>query len=113
MEQVGLIIFAAVFVMAGIRHIQKHADMIGYTASVLGDCPIKNQLAYLGGWPVGVFLAAFGTGVAFNDNSVFAYGIAGFLALATVLFHRDIKDPGTTKNIALLGAALAIAANVA
>lgn len=113
MEQFGLIVLASLFVLAGINHIRKHSDMVGYTASVMGNCPVKNQVAYLGGWPTGVFLAAFGVGVAFNHTSVFAYGLAGFLVLATLLFHRDfVKDPGGFKGVALAGALLVIASNV-
>lgn len=113
MEQFGLIVLASLFVLAGINHIRNHAGMVAYTASVMGNCPVKNQVAYLGGWPTGVFLAVFGAGVAFNHTAVFAYGLAGFLALATLMFHRNfLKDPGGFKGVALAGALLAIAANV-
>lgn len=113
METFGLIVLASLFVLSGINHIRNHAAMVGYTASVLGNCPVKAPLSYLGGWPTGVFLSVFGVGTAFNHNSVYAYGLAGFLALATALFHRNfIKDPGGFKGVALAGALLAIAANV-
>lgn len=113
METLGLIVLASLFVLSGINHIRNHAAMVGYTASVLGDCPVKSQVAYLGGWPVGLFLAAFGTGLAFNESTVFAYGLAGFLVVATALFHRNfLTDPGGLKGVAIAGALLAIAANV-
>jgi hypothetical protein len=113
MEQFGLIVLASLFVLAGINHIRTHAAMVGYTASVLGDIPAKNQLAFLGGWPTGVFLIVAGVGTAFNHNSIFAYGLVGFLVLATALFHRNfVKDPGGFKGVALAGALLAIVSNV-
>lgn len=113
METVGLLVLASLFVLSGINHIRNHSAMVGYTASVLGDCPVKAQLAFLGGAPTGVFLAAFGTGLAVNESNVFAYGLAGFLTVAALLFHRNfIKDPGGFKTVALAGALLAIATNV-
>lgn len=109
METVGLIIFAALFVLSGINHIRNHAAMAGYTESVLGDCPVKKQLGFLGGAPAGAFLVAVGVGAAFSEPWAF-YGIAGFLAVATALFHRNfITDPGGFKGVALAGAALALA----
>lgn len=112
MEQLGLIIFAALFVLSGINHIRNHAAMAGYTASVLPDS--LKPLSFLGGAPAGVYLVAAGTGAAFNDHAIYAYGLAAFLALATALFHRDFyKEPGGMKGVALLGAALYIASQVA
>ena len=113
MELLGLIIFASLFVYSGYKHIKNHAAMAGYAASAFGNCPFATQLGYLGGWPTGVFLAVFGAGTVVNESSVFAYGLAAFLAAATLLFHRDtLGDPGTQKGIALLGAALYIASQV-
>lgn len=106
---VGLVVFAALFVLSGINHIRNHEAMAGYTQSVLGDCPVKEQLGYLGGWPTGVFLAAFGAGAGFGQPWAL-YGLAGFLVLATALFHRNfLKDPAGFKGVALAGAALALA----
>lgn len=114
MELIGLIIFSALFIYSGYKHIANHAAMAQYTESVFGNCPVAKQLGYLGGWPTGVFLAVFGAGTIVNESSVFAYGLAGFLALATLLFHRTtLADPGTQKGIALAGAALYIASQVA
>lgn len=110
METVGLIIFAALFVLSGLNHIKDHAGTAGYTASVLpaGLAP----LAFLGGAPTGIALIAGGVGAAFGQAWAL-YGIAGFLALATVLFHRNfLKDPGGFKGVALAGAALALASLV-
>lgn len=113
METLGLVIFAALFVFSGYKHIKNHSAMAGYTASVMGECPYATQLGYLGGWPTGLFLFVFGIGTAVNESSIFAYGIAAFLAVATLLFHRNtLADPGTQKGIALLGAALYIASQV-
>lgn len=109
METVGLIIFAALFVLSGINHIRNHADLAGYTESVLGNCPVKKQLGFLGGAPTGIFLVAAGVSAAFSQVWAF-YALAGFLALATALFHRNfLKDPGGFKGVALAGAALALA----
>lgn len=110
METVGLVIFASLFVLSGLNHIRNHSAMVGYTASSLGNCPVKDQVAFLGGAPTGVFLVAAGVAAAFSQ--VWAlYALAGFLALATALFHRNfVTDPGGFKGVALLGASLALAA---
>lgn len=87
--------------------------MMDYTAFSLGNCPVKVPLSYLGGWPTGLFLTVFGAGVGFNSTPVFAYGLAGFLAMVTVLFHRNfLKDPNGFKGVALMGSALFIASHV-
>lgn len=110
METLGLIVFASLFVLSGLNHIRKHNDMVGYTTSVMGKCPLAKQLGFLGGWPTGLFLIVFGVGAAINEQSFFFYGIAAFLVLATGLFHRDfLKDPAGFKGVALAGAALALA----
>lgn len=113
METVGLVIFAALFVWSGVAHIRDHAAMSMYTAATLGKAPFAEQLGYLGGWPTGIVLIALGIGAAAFQDALFFYGIAAFLALATLLFHRaTLKDPGTQKGIALLGSALALASLV-
>lgn len=112
MEQFGLIIFAALFVLSGINHIRNHAAMAGFTESVLGNCPVKKQLGFLGGAPTGIFLAVAGTAAGFGQAWAL-YSLAGFLLVATALFHRNfIKDPGGFKGVALIGAALALASLV-
>src|ERR1700745_1424554 len=89
LETIGLIIFASMFVVSGLKHIKNHSAMAGYTASAMGDCPLARQLGYLGGCPTGLFLVVFGVGAAFNDTSIFAYGLAAFLLVVTALFHRN------------------------
>lgn len=109
METLGLIIFASLFVLSGINHIRNHAAMVGYTTSSLGDCPVAEQVGYLGGWPTGVALVAGGVGAAFGET-VALYGLAAFLVVVTAVFHRNfLKDPGGFKGVALAGAALALA----
>lgn len=113
METLGLVILASLFVLSGINHIRNHAALVGYTRSVLGDCPVGDQIAWLGGAPTGLFLAVFGAGLVVNEHAAFAYGLAGFLAVATALFHRNfLKDPGGFKGVALIGALLYIGQNV-
>lgn len=109
MINLGLILFASLFVLSGINHIRNHAVMSGYTASVFGKCPVAKQLGYLGGWPTGVLLIVLGVGAAYFQEAVYFYGIAAFLVLATALFHRNfLKDPGGFKGVSLAGAALVI-----
>lgn len=110
METFGLIVFAALFVLSGINHIKSHSAMAGYTASVLPAS--LAPLGFLGGLPTGVALVAGGVGAAFGEAWAL-YGLAGFLVLATALFHRNfLKDPGGFKGVALAGAALALASLV-
>lgn len=106
---IGLVVFAALFVLSGLNHIKNHTAMAGYTASVMGNCPFAIQLGYLGGWPTGLYLV--GAGIASGFGFVAGlYAIAGFLVVATALFHRNfLKDPGGFKGVALAGAALALA----
>lgn len=109
METVGLIIFASLFVLSGINHIRNHAAMVGYTTASLGACPVAPQLGFLGGAPTGIFLVAAGVAAAFSQAWAL-YALAGFLVVATAIFHRNfVKDPGGFKGVALAGAALALA----
>lgn len=110
MINLGLILFASLFVLSGINHIRKHSDMAGYTASVFGKNRFAAQLGYLGGWPTGVVLVGLGLGAAVLQTPPSFYGIAAFLVLATALFHRNfLKDPGGFKGVSLAGAALVLA----
>lgn len=110
MINLGLILFASLFVLSGYNHIKSHAAMAGYTTTVMGNCPFAKQLGYLGGWPTGVLLLGLGLGAAILQDAVYFYGIAAFLVLATALFHRNfLKDPGGFKGVSLAGAALVIA----
>lgn len=112
METLGLVIFASLFVLSGINHLRHHTAMVGYTASSLGDCPVKTQVSYLGGWPVGVFLVAAGIAAAFGEP-IALYALVVFLAVVTVLFHRNfLTDPGGFKGVALMGAALTLASHL-
>lgn len=113
MELLGLAIFSALFIYSGYKHIINHKVLSGYAATAFGKCPVAKQLGYLGGWPTGLFLVVFGAGTIVNESSIFAYGLAAFLAAATFLYHRTaLGDPGTQKNLALIGAALFIASQV-
>lgn len=111
MESVGLILFGLLFVYAGYGHIKNHAQTAGYASTAFGNCPFAVELGYLGGWPTGLFLVATGALVALGEVSGL-YAAAGFLAAATALYHRDLKDVATYKNLALLGSALALASLV-
>lgn len=113
METTSLLIFASLFVKAGYDHLKNHKALVSYTTQALGDCPVAKYVGWLGGAPTGLFLVVFGVGAAVNESSVFAYGLAGFLAVVTALFHRNfLSDPGGHKGVALLGAALYIASQV-
>lgn len=110
METLFLAIFASVFVWSGYKHIRNHDAMVNYATPYFGNCPVSKQLGYLSGWPTGVFLVLFGIGAVVGGSSVFAFGLASFLAMANLIFHRDsLEDSGTQKGIALMGAALYIA----
>lgn len=113
MEFVGLLIFAALFIYSGYKHIRYHETMAGYSRTAYGNCPIGDQLAYLGGWPTGLILIVLAVGTIINESSFFAYGLAVFLTLTLALYHRtQFKDPATIKHVSLIGAALFIASQV-
>ena len=106
MEIVGLIIYATLFVVMGVKHLTNHNTMAGYAASEMGS------LGVLGGAPTGVLLVVAGVGAVFSQVWAF-YALAVFLAIAIALFHRNfLTDPGGFKTVALLGATLALAALV-
>lgn len=112
MELFGLIVFASLFVLSGINHIRNHTAMVAYTTQTLGNCPVAKPLGLLGGAPTGAFLVVAGVAAAFSQAWAF-YALAGFLAVATALFHRNfLKDPGGFKGVALADAALALASLV-
>lgn len=109
LESIGLIVFASLFISAGINHLRNHTAMAGYTATAFGDCPYAIPFGYLGGAPTGLFLVAAGVGAALG-SVVALYALAGFLVTATALFHRNfLTDPGGFKTLSLAGAALALA----
>lgn len=104
---VGLVVFASLFVLSGLNHIRNSSATAGYTASVLPTS--LAPFGFLGGWPTGVYLIAAGVASGFG-YAAGLYALAGFLVVATGLFHRNfLKDPGGFKGIALAGAALALA----
>lgn len=103
---VGLVVFASLFVLSGFNHIKNHAATAGYLAGVLPTSLVS--LGFLGGAPTGVFLLVAGVLSGFG-YAAGLYAIAAFLVLATVLFHRNLKDPASMKGVALAGAALALA----
>lgn len=107
-QHVGFALISLLFFFTAYNHLKNSTQMAGYAASGFGDCPFATQFGYLGGWPAGVYLAVTGVLVALGEASGF-YAAAGFLAVVTALYHRDFKDPGTYKNLALLGAALSLA----
>lgn len=110
METIGLILFATLFLFAAKGHLLNSKEIGGYAATAFGDCPVSKQLSYLAGWPTGLYLLFTGFTLAFVDSNLGLWLAAGFLVPATALYHRDLKDSGTWKNIALLGAALALIA---
>lgn len=107
-ETIGLIIFASLFIWSGITHIRNHQDMVNYTISAFGSCPLNRFFGFLGGWPTGLFLLAAGVGVILGSSTAL-YAVAAFLLVVNSLFHRAIKDPANLKGWALLGSALALA----
>lgn len=111
MESIGYILISLLFIYSAYNHIKNSTQIAGYATSAFGDCPFATQLGYLGGWPTGLYLAITGVLVALGTAAGF-YLAAGFLAVATVLYHRDLKDPNTWKNVALAGATLALGALV-
>lgn len=109
LQNVGLVIFASLFVLSGVNHLRNHTQLAGYAASGFGNCPFAIQLGFLGGAPTGLFLVAGGVGAAFGEP-VALFALAGFLTVVTALYHRNfLTDPGSFKTLALAGASLALA----
>lgn len=103
LELIGFLLFSLVFLYSGYNHVVKHEVLSGYASTVLKD------FGWLGGWPTGVYLLVTGVLVAFQVEAGLWLG-AAFLLVTAALFHRDFQnDPNTFKNIALAGAALALA----
>lgn len=111
MVAVGLVLFGFLFLFTGYTHLTKHEAMATYATSAFGDCPVKTQLGFLGGFPTGIYLVITGALVALQRVTGL-YMALGFLVMATALFHRDLKDANTFKNVALIGSALALAASI-
>lgn len=111
MELFGLILVAILFGLSGYNHIKNHSSIAGYATSSYGDCPIATQLGYLSGWPTGVVLAASAVGLVFQYTLALEV-LIGFLAVTQAIWHRNLKDPANLKHLALIGALLALLANV-
>lgn len=107
---IGLALLALLFVSGGVKHLLNHSAMVAYTASALGRCPLA-KLSFLGGAPVGLFLLVTGGLVAYNHELGFWLG-AGFLVVATALFHRDIKSSDFTTMVGLIGSLIVLATYV-
>lgn len=110
---IGRALFGGIFLYSGINHFLKKEPMTGYAASKGLPQP---EAGVLGS---GALLAAAGFGIMFGLNPKLAAGsIAGFLAVATPIFHDfwNETDPhmaqgqvvNFSKNAALLGAALVL-----
>lgn len=111
LEVVGLALLALLFVSGGVKHLLNHSAMVAYTASALGRCPLA-KLSFLGGAPVGLYLLVTGGLVAYNQELGFWLG-AGFLTVATAIFHRDIKSSDFTTMVGLIGALTVLAIHAA
>ncbi len=114
MRTLGRLILGGFFIYNGIHHFQKTRDMAGYAAAKgipRPDLAIKATGAVL---LLGGSLLAFGV-----KPKVGALLIAGFLAGVSPVMHNfwSTEEPGQkmneqinfSKNMALLGAALAVA----
>lgn len=108
---IGLALLALLFISGGVKHLLNHSAMVAYTASALGRCPLA-KLSVLGGAPVGLFLLVTGVLVAYGNVAGFWLG-AGFLAVATAVFHRDIKSSDFTTMVGLVGAMTVLATHAA
>lgn len=111
MVGIGLIIYASLFVLSGFSHIRNHQSMVNFTIASLGNCPVAKHVGFLGGAPTGVFLVVAGVAAGFGITAAF-YALAGFLAVVTAVFHRNLKDPCNLKTLALFGCTLVLAALV-
>ena len=106
-EVIGYLLVAFLFAYNAFNHVTKHKYLVGYTESLIKGAP--KELAYLGGWPTGVYLGLTALALIFQIS--FAPWLAiGFLIVTQVLAHRDLKEPGNLKHLALIGALLVIAA---
>ena len=107
----GQIILGAYFLLSGLMHFVRGADMIGWVASK------KLPLPAVGVYGTGVLLALGGLGVMTQMYLPYAYGaLIGFLLLAAVTIHNFWADTNPQqhsvnmiqfqKNIALAAALL-------
>lgn len=111
MELFGLILVALLFVKSGYNHIKNHRMISGFATTSFGKCPFAKQLGYIGGWPTGVTILAAGVGLVFQYTLALNV-LIGFLAVTQAIYHRNLEDPANLKHLALIGALLALAANI-
>jgi putative oxidoreductase len=115
---VGRVLFAVFFANAAYGHIKKHAMMTGYAKQTGLAVPV------VAGWPAGVWLGAAAVSVAVGIwADLGALMIGAFVIPAAWFFHAfwKIEDPtqrqtqqqSFLRNVAFLGAALALFAVVA
>lgn len=106
-EILGLVLLSVLFIFSAIHHLSNHVPIVRYAVSVGQPFP------YLAGWPVGVFLLALGVAIPFDLAWAYWAG-AAFLAVAAFYFHRAKEDRTVLlKQIALIGALVALAAKAA
>jgi putative oxidoreductase len=103
---IGRLCIAALFVLAGIAKLMDPAETARFIA---GSSTLPGTLAV----PVGIFEITAGLLLALGFMTrLVAIVLAGFVALATVLFHYQITDPVQSqqaiKNIAIIGGLLMV-----
>jgi putative oxidoreductase len=103
---IGRLCIAALFILSGIA---KLMDPAGTAQFIASNSTLPGTLAI----PVAIFEIVAGVllGLGFMTRLV-AIVLAGFVALATLLFHYQITDPGqqqaASKNLAILGGLLMV-----
>lgn len=108
MELFGLILIAILFAYSGYNHIKNHEVLAGYASSGFRG---NKVLGYLGGWPTGLLLIVAAVGLVLRYVLALEV-LIGFLAVTQALYHRNLKDPANLKHLALIGALIALLANV-
>jgi uncharacterized membrane protein YphA (DoxX/SURF4 family) len=109
----GRILFALFFVNAAVSHVQNDKMMRGYARQAGFPIP------FLAGWPVGIWLGAGAVSVALGIwADLGSLMLGAFLVPAALFFHNfwKLDDPtqrqtqkgNFTRNVALLGASLAL-----
>ncbi len=111
---IGRILFGGFFLQNGINHLKQHDKLVPYASSKGIPNPEQAVLAS------GVLLALGGASIILGFKpKLGALSVIGFLAIASGTMHDfwNSSDPGEkqnnlihfSKNVALLGAALALA----
>ncbi len=112
---VGRVIFGGFFLYSGVNHLKNPKAMTGYTASKNVPAPEQAVLA------TGALLAAAGASIVLGYKPrLGTAGVVAFLGAVSPIMHDfwNAKDPQQgqndmihfSKNMALLGAALALGA---